>query len=238
MSKNFNKRSLSASASAIKKFCKVCHDAGKSESEYTSHFVRSSTTSDGVVVCPTLLALNCRYCGKSGHTVKFCKELDQKKKAEQRGYKKASLEKPEKKVEKKPTAFELLDEDSEDEEMEDMKISSEEIVTKKTISYADIASRPKPVVTVTKPAAASVMRPIVPLSINKPDDCENDYDNWSCDGSSLPRPVYYRTDICLGDSYLDAESECESDEEEEYVKPIGRPAPWAKNYQQQGVTSW
>ena len=101
MSKNFGKRSTTASASTsigMKKFCKVCHDAGKTESEYTSHYVRSSTGTDGVVVCPTLLAMNCRYCGTGGHTVKFCKELEKKKKAEERGARRAAFEKSDKKV--------------------------------------------------------------------------------------------------------------------------------------------
>jgi len=38
-----------------KPFCKVCFDAGKSEVEYTSHFVKSEPGIKGKVVCPTLL---------------------------------------------------------------------------------------------------------------------------------------------------------------------------------------
>jgi hypothetical protein len=52
--------------------CKVCKDSGKSESEYSSHWPKDS---DGKTVCPTLLAQECRYCGRSGHTVKYCQEL-------------------------------------------------------------------------------------------------------------------------------------------------------------------
>jgi hypothetical protein len=50
--------------------CKVCRDAGKSEQEYSSHWVRDKT---GRVTCPTLLSQQCRNCGKSGHTIKYCK---------------------------------------------------------------------------------------------------------------------------------------------------------------------
>ena len=50
--------------------CKVCRDAGKSEEEYLSHWVRSKS---GKVTCPTLLSQNCRNCGKNGHTIKYCK---------------------------------------------------------------------------------------------------------------------------------------------------------------------
>ena len=50
--------------------CKVCRDAGKSEQEYSSHWVRDKV---GRVTCPTLLSQKCRNCGKSGHTIKYCK---------------------------------------------------------------------------------------------------------------------------------------------------------------------
>jgi hypothetical protein len=61
----------------VKKFCKVCQDAGKSESEYTSHFVRDSPGPNGKVICPTLLSQNCRGCGISGHTYKYCPSTKQ-----------------------------------------------------------------------------------------------------------------------------------------------------------------
>jgi Nanos RNA binding domain len=50
--------------------CKVCRDAGKTEQEYSSHWVRDKA---GRVTCPTLLSQKCRNCGKSGHTIKYCK---------------------------------------------------------------------------------------------------------------------------------------------------------------------
>jgi len=56
-----------------KPFCKVCHDAGKSEEEYTNHFVKSSTLPDAVIVCPTLLSQKCFYCEQNGHTPAYCK---------------------------------------------------------------------------------------------------------------------------------------------------------------------
>lgn len=68
----------------IKKYCKVCHDAGKSESEYQSHFIRENTNPNSKVVCPTLLSLECRYCSKKGHTVKYCKFLEKDKKLSSR----------------------------------------------------------------------------------------------------------------------------------------------------------
>ena len=60
--------------------CKVCMDANKPKSVYSTHRVKQN----GVVVCPTLLSQECKYCHKKGHTVKFCsvlkKENDRKEK--------------------------------------------------------------------------------------------------------------------------------------------------------------
>jgi hypothetical protein len=52
--------------------CKVCKDAGKSAEEYGSHWPKDK---DGRVICSTLLSQECRYCGESGHTVKYCQKL-------------------------------------------------------------------------------------------------------------------------------------------------------------------
>ena len=111
----------------VKPFCKVCHDAGKPESEYTSHFVRSDTGPNSKVICPTLLAQECRYCCKIGHTVKFCPVLVDQKKTDTKTAKKgefleAQLNKPiTKKHKKKQNAFEVLDFES-DTEKEDINI--------------------------------------------------------------------------------------------------------------------
>lgn len=62
-------------------FCKVCKDAGKTESEYTSHFVKDKS---GKTICPTLLNQACKYCRQTGHTVKFCPTLKLKEKNKKR----------------------------------------------------------------------------------------------------------------------------------------------------------
>ena len=59
-------------------FCKVCKDAKKSESVYTSHSVRVG----GKVVCPTLLSQECKYCREKGHTPKHCPKLEGKYKSQ------------------------------------------------------------------------------------------------------------------------------------------------------------
>ena len=57
---------------ANKYFCKVCQDAGKPESIYTSHNVRQTQDKTAPVTCPTLLAQECRYCHNLGHSIKYC----------------------------------------------------------------------------------------------------------------------------------------------------------------------
>ena len=84
-----------------KPYCKVCHDAGKVESVYTSHWVKDLT---GKTTCPTLLSTECRYCYKLGHTTKFCdvlaKNNKEKEKAERRSQASATRKEPAQK--KKP----------------------------------------------------------------------------------------------------------------------------------------
>jgi hypothetical protein len=107
-----------------KALCKVCQDAGKSEAEYRSHFTRESSDPKSKVVCPTLLAQECRYCFKKGHTVKYCQIL--KTKDQQVNVSKTTrntvLEKkqvvPSKKG-KNMNVFECLESDDEDQEEEE-----------------------------------------------------------------------------------------------------------------------
>jgi len=68
----------------IKKYCKVCQDAGKSEAEYRSHFTRESSDPKSKVKCPTLLAMECRFCYKYGHTVKYCPTIKDNEKHRKR----------------------------------------------------------------------------------------------------------------------------------------------------------
>jgi len=76
----------STTAFGKKPFCKVCFDAKKPESEYTSHFVRSLPDMNGktIVTCPVLNATECRYCYNFGHTAKFCPVLEENKKKEKK----------------------------------------------------------------------------------------------------------------------------------------------------------
>ena len=120
----FNNKIASKSSSSVapKKYCKVCHDAGKSETEYTTHFIRADRDPCSKIVCPTLLSLECRYCSKKGHTVKYCKLLEKDKIAETRQSKSITNTKTKPKSEEKykqpNNMFSNLESDSEDEEVE------------------------------------------------------------------------------------------------------------------------
>ena len=105
---------------AQKPFCKVCHDAGKPESEYTSHYVRSDLGPKAKVVCPTLLGLECRFCFEKGHTVSFCSVLKKHKNAEKKAvardeFAEASVISPLNAPKKATNSFGALDQNSDEE---------------------------------------------------------------------------------------------------------------------------
>ena len=113
-----------------KPFCKVCQDAGKPESEYTSHYVRSMPDKSGktTVTCPTLLSTECRYCYKLGHTTKFCPVIEANKKSEERASKQAAkiIEQPNKQAPKaKSNLFDVLDDSSDEENKSVAKVSKQ-----------------------------------------------------------------------------------------------------------------
>ena len=61
-----------------KPFCKICFDSGKTEQEYTGHYLKDRPGPHGKVVCPTLLATECRYCHDLGHFKSHCPVLVQR----------------------------------------------------------------------------------------------------------------------------------------------------------------
>ena len=115
-----------------KPFCKVCQDAGKPESEYSSHWVKDLT---GKTTCPTLLNTECRFCYKLGHTSKFCKKKSTTHKPTTQSQPQS---KPQTQPQKKLSAFAALDDDdSEDEEVEVA------VPTIQKNDWASVAAKPK-----------------------------------------------------------------------------------------------
>jgi hypothetical protein len=185
--------------SAKKPFCKVCQDAGKPESVYTSHFVRTLPDINGKtsVTCPILAVTECRYCCELGHTTKFCPVLEknekrnkkeksvaiQAHKSEQRA---ASRPVSEAVVERKYAgAFAALSDDSDDEKPVPQKVvavpvdhfpalfgSKKEVASteKRAVSWAVIAEKP----------AAHVLKPIVkPIVKNTPQIASKSWADYS-----------------------------------------------------------
>ena len=120
MSRNNNNKKNTVSD---QKYCKVCQDAGKSEAEFRSHFTRESRDPNSKVTCPILLALECRYCYKNGHTVKYCpiiKEREKMHRREEASYRQYEMDKKASKPIEKPkqaprNVFTCLNCDSDDE---------------------------------------------------------------------------------------------------------------------------
>ena len=140
---SYNKTSRSNNKKTKTPFCTVCHAAGLSKAVYTSHYVRDRP--GGVVVCPTLLKVECRYCHKTGHTPKHCPEIkareERRAKAERRAAKRAEAKvapKPKKTKKPEPTkkqasnAFAAFLSDSDEEEpRKQVTCCSKRVVAKK-----------------------------------------------------------------------------------------------------------
>jgi len=148
-----------ASANA-KKCCKVCKDSGKSEAVFSTHFVKDNK---GKVICPTLLALNCRYCNVSGHTVKFCKALEKKNKMDERNERIVTAPAIKTTPAKQMNMFDLLgeDSDSDNEDLEEGEVVEEypEIPMSRKIR----ATQAKTLLAMQSYAMALQVAPVLPV---------------------------------------------------------------------------
>jgi hypothetical protein len=168
-----------------KPYCKVCHDSGKPESEYTSHWVKDL---NGKTTCPFLLKTECRYCYKLGHTAKFCDVLAKNNKEKERGERRSqniTTKKPAVKEEKKPqNKFADLFNDSDAEEEVVTKgntLIENPMPAKKTqelTGWAAIAAKPKEIKPVVQPLREGLLvltkdtfkelKPITESAVGKP----------------------------------------------------------------------
>ena len=155
------------STNAKKTLCQVCKDAGKTEKEYTSHFVRDKPGPDGVTVCPLLLSLTCRKCGKKGHTFKYCKVNTEKKETTR------LFEKPKPVIVFAQGKFDSLVESSDDEEGEEKEPIQKpmELATRepKAVTYADkLKARQTPLAPTLPDMVALRSAPMLPDMVALP----------------------------------------------------------------------
>lgn len=116
------------------KYCKVCKDAGKPETEYLSHNPKDGNK----IICPTLKSTNCRYCHELGHTIKYCKTLLKKEKQYAYQTKNQTQTVQINNVEKKSNnLYSCLAEDSDEEEPQQIPVINDKI------SYANILKSTK-----------------------------------------------------------------------------------------------
>ena len=208
MSRNNNNNKNSTKIDS-KKYCKVCHDAGKSEIEYLSHFIRESRDPNSKIVCPTLLSLECRYCSNKGHTIKYCKILEKNKNMSSRQERinnyHIKTEKNDVKYKESSNIFDNLGSDSEKEEDEkcsDIRAPNSTLsdnfseICSKSVpkSYASVLSTP----VVAKPVAIAVPIPVLTRmssSINLEQE------------KPIPQSVAKPFDKYQGKSWADTDSE-------------------------------
>ena len=187
--------SKSNNVKAIVKYCKVCHDAGKSEAEYRSHFIRESPAPTSKVVCPTLLAQECRYCFNSGHTIKYCPTLKKHEKLELTNtyYSKATIS-PKKTLTSKSNLFECLNHDLSDEEEAVKAIKETE--SKKAVNETESSSYASALNKIAVPKAivvAPAIKVVIPYKMSsiswadvedsEPEDSD-DEEFYTCPSSS------------------------------------------------------
>lgn len=147
---------MSRNTNNVKKpYCKVCYDAGKSEREYTNHWVKDL---NGKTTCPTLLNTECRYCHNFGHTAKFCDVLAIRKKDTRWEHPHNEIvykEQPQTNYRRSQNSFAVLC----DNDVSNEKVSSNTIINDSEPlknSWASIAAKPKKMNPVTKPGVVTL----------------------------------------------------------------------------------
>jgi hypothetical protein len=226
-----NKKQLSA----VKPYCKVCHDAGKSEKEYTSHFVKSAPGPEGKVVCPTLLCQSCGYCGDCGHTPKFCPTLAAQKAAEEKALKQAARKETMEKSKATPkpgpvkakssNVFAALDSDSETECEPKVRQREYKPVTNVTIKKpaAKLVAKEDECPALSAVSQSAAKYAVKPATKGKPQFLEAL--SMTCPGlkvaTKMPEVNTYRPPIAqlVRKKPQEAEAEAEAEAEDEYEEP-------------------
>jgi hypothetical protein len=215
MSRNNKINTKSEPKTNIKKYCKVCHDAGKSESEYQSHFIRENTNPNSKVVCPTLLSLECRYCSKKGHTVKYCKFLEKDKKLSSRRQENTNnnqTNKNDMKSKQTNNIFDNLESDSEEEDDEKEKLP--EIRFSEPVSTNANKYFPKSYASVLSSPAVELVKKVVNLPVLTSTSATEQKEK--VEHTAAPAPRIFNVAKYMGKSWADDDdTESESDIDEE-----------------------
>jgi len=202
-----------------KKFCKICQDAGKTELEYTSHYARETPDPKSKVVCPTLLAQDCRYCFKKGHTVKYCPTIKQNEKYKRRNeafekYNQQKISAAESKGKSKETAKNIFaalcddeESDSSDEKEEFPTITEQVAIPEQapaatiSLNYAQVAAKMPEIETpVAKADPAPIQKKAQETYRSKwaaleSDDEEDDYEEEDDDAYLQRCDDYYSEEV-------------------------------------------
>ena len=143
---NNNSRSINTVAQ-ITPCCKVCKDAGKPESEYSSHWVKDK---EGKVICPYIKGLNCNYCMNygnasqaAGHTPKYCKFL--KKNTEKNEKKNIPLPTPPQSKHRPGNKFAVFDDSDSDSGEDCVLVVPQEVVDMYPVLSAKVKATSKSV---------------------------------------------------------------------------------------------
>jgi hypothetical protein len=199
--------------SAKKPCCKVCVDAGKTEKEYSSHYVKDL---NGNIMCPTLLSQECRYCHKKGHTTSHCSTLKKQKEFEENSRKPpVSPTKKPVSPQKKSNVFAYLEmnSDESDDEAEEFPelvaaepkdLFEKEISSPKKFSYASMAAK-----TETEYKAKKVIEEKKPSPIVQQQQLKSEFTPRYVNGVDTKTGKKF--------SWADAESDSEGDDDEEEV---------------------
>lgn len=210
-------------APARKPFCKVCHDAGKPESEYTNHYVRSLPDKQGntKVTCPTLLNTECRYCYGIGHTAKFCPAIAARKKTEERAHReeeRRATQKPIVKPKAQPNAYSVLQFDDDEAEPTQTPAVKEE--------WPALGEPSKRVEMGGGYAAAAAMPVINTIPIKEtplPSGFQVLKKGAVYEKTEAPKPTFERTKIR---SWADWDTDDDEEEEQRYEAECGDNSDW------------
>jgi len=203
------------------KYCKVCHDAGKSEAEYQSHFTRENREPNSKVVCPTLLSLECRYCSNKGHTVKYCKMLEKNKnmlsRQERANNYRIEPEKNAIKSKQKTNIFDNLMEEEDEEEDEDNNTTTF-IRGPSPVESATTSSKS---INITKSYASVLSTPITKITPTpKPTPAPMDSTSQTEETKTITKARVFNVAKYIGKSWADSDdTESESDVDDDVNDP-------------------